>query len=118
MIKSYLKISFRHLWQNKLYSINNVTGLAAGITCMLLALLYVADEHNFDTFHKHNPDLYRITTNIVLNKGDKPQTIAGTGQVQGPAFKNAVPQVQQYVRIMGGDIFGDVIGGPKTLHLQ
>ncbi|MEP7107185.1 MAG: ABC transporter permease [Ferruginibacter sp.] len=118
MLKSYLKISFRHLWQNKLYSAINVIGLAAGITCMLLAVLYVKDEQSFDTFHKHNPDLYRITTNIIPNKGDKLRTIGGTGQVQGPAFKNAVPEVEQFLRIMGGDIFGDVIGGDKTLHLQ
>ncbi len=118
MLKGYLKISFRHIWQSKLYSAINVTGLAVGITCMLLAVLYVKDEQNFDAFHKLNPNLYRITTNMIANKGDKLQTIGGTGQVQGPAFKNAVPEVQQYVRVMGGDIFGDVIGGDKTLHLQ
>jgi putative ABC transport system permease protein len=118
MFKSYLKISFRHLWQNKLYSAINVIGLAVGITCVLLAVLYVKDEHSFDTFHKHKADLYRITTNIIPNKGDKLQTIGGTGQVQGPAFKNSVPEVEQFLRIMGGDIYGDVIGGDKTLHLQ
>jgi putative ABC transport system permease protein len=118
MFKNYFKIAWRHLWQNKLYSAINVMGLAAGITCMLLAVLYVKDEQSFDVFHKHNPNLYRITTNLIANKGDKVQTIGGTGQVQGPAFKNAVPEVQQYVRIMGGDIFGDVIGSDKTLHLQ
>ncbi|MEO6328456.1 MAG: ABC transporter permease [Ginsengibacter sp.] len=118
MFKSYLKISFRHLWQNKLYSAINVMGLAAGITCMLLAVLYVKDEQSFDTFHTHNPDLFRITTNIIPNKGDKLQNIGGTGQVQGPAFKNEVPEVQQFVRVMGGDIFGDVVGADKTLHLQ
>lgn len=118
MLNSYIKISFRHLWQNKLYSAINITGLAAGVTCILLAVLYVKDEQSFDAFHKHNPNLYRITTNLITNKGDKLQTIGGTGQVQGPAFKSAVPEVQQYVRVMGGDIFGDVIGGDKTLHLQ
>ncbi len=118
MLNSDIKISFRHLWHNKLYSAINITGLAAGVTCMLLAVLYVKDEQSFDAFHKHNPNLYRITTNLITNKGDKLQTIGGTGQVQGPAFKSAVPEIQQYVRIMGGDIFGDVIGGDKTLHLQ
>ena len=115
---TFLKISFRHLWQSRLYSIINIVGLATGITCMLLAVLYWNDEHSFDSFHENNPNLYRITTTMVESKGDLSQTIGGTGQVQGPAFKDAVPEVKSYVRIFGGDIYSDVIANNKTIHLQ
>lgn len=114
----FFKISFRHLWQNRLYSIINIAGLATGIACMLLAVLYWNDEHSFDNFHTNNPNLYRITTTLVENKGDDPQTIGGTGQVQGRAFKEAVPEVKNYVRLLGGDIYSDVIANGKTLHLK
>jgi putative ABC transport system permease protein len=118
MLKNYFKIAFRHLLHNRLYSIINITGLAAGITCMLLAILYWRDEHSFDSFHANNPNLYRITTTLIENKGSNEVTIGGTGQVQGPAFKEAVPEVKSYVRILGGDIYSDVISESKTLHLQ
>ena len=114
----FLKISFRHLRQSRLYAVINIVGLATGITCMLLAVLYWNDEHSFDNFHANNPNLYRVTTTLIDNKNEDPQIIGGTGQVQGPAFKNAVPEVKSYVRIMGGDIYSDVIGNEKGLRLK
>ena len=117
-MNTFLKISFRHLWQNRLYSAINITGLATGVTCMLFAVLYWNDEHDYDSFHANNPNLYRINTTLIENKGEQSQTIGGTGQVQGPAFKEAVPEVKSYVRVLGGDIYSDVIANDKALHLK
>ena len=94
-----LKFTIRHLLLNKLYSSINIIGLSVGITCILLAVLYWRDERSFDIFHKNNPNLYRITTAIADSKTGAIQTTGETGQVQGPAFKAAVPEVQQYVRL-------------------
>ena len=113
-----LKFTIRHLLLNKLYSSINIIGLSVGITCILLAVLYWRDERSFDIFHKNNPNLYRITTAIADSKTGAIQTTGETGQVQGPAFKAAVPEVQQYVRLLGGDIAGDVLANNKALHLQ
>jgi|KBSMisStaDraftv2_1062788.scaffolds.fasta_scaffold00260_7 putative ABC transport system permease protein len=96
----------------------NIAGLATGIACVLLAVLYWDDEHSFDLFHANNPNLYRITTTLVETKGENLQTIGGTGQVQGPAFKQAIPEVKDYVRILGGDIFSDVIANEKSIQLR
>ena len=89
-----------------------------GITCLLLAVLYWRDERSFDTFHVNNPNLYRITSTIAENKSDKAETTGGTGQVQGAAFKAGVPEVKEYVRLLGGGIFGDVLSDKKGLHLN
>ncbi len=118
MLRNYFKIAFRHLWQNRLYSGINVVGLAFGLTCVLLAILYIRDEHNFDTFHQKSPHLYRVTTTLIADKGDDPQTSGGTGQVQGPAFKAAIPEMEEYVRVMGGAIFGDIRTDRKAFKLQ
>src|SRR5664279_4369968 len=117
-MNTLLKISFRHLRQSRLYAVINIVGLATGITCMLLAVLYWNDEHSFDNFHANNPNLYRVTTTLIDDKNENPQTIGGTGQVQGPAFKSEVPEVKSYVRIMGGDIYSDVIGNEKGLRIK
>lgn len=110
MLKNYLRTACRHLWRNKRYSAINVAGLAIGITCLLLAVLYTKDEHSFDDFHQQN--IYRITTTV------NGQTTGGTGQVQGPAFKAQVPEVLRYARVMGGDIYGDLIANGKALKQQ
>ena len=118
MLRNYFKIALRHLWQNRLYSGINVVGLGFGLTCVLLAILYIRDEHNFDTFHQKSPHLYRVTTTLIADKGEAPQTSGGTGQVQGPAFKAAIPEMEAYVRVMGGTIFGDIRTDQKALKLQ
>jgi putative ABC transport system permease protein len=94
MMKLYdIRIAFRHLRQNKLYTAINIIGLAVGISCVLLAVLYWNDERSFDGFHRNNANLYRITTTLAENKRDARHMSGGTGQVQGPAFKAAVPEV-------------------------
>lgn len=92
--------------------------MAVAITCLLLAVIYLNDEHNFDDFHANHPNLYRITTNLVEYKGALAQTVGTTGQVQGSAFKEAVPEIQSYVRVMGGEIYNDVSTDEKTLSLN
>src|SRR5215207_7590086 len=117
-MQTFLKISLRHLWHSRLYSIINIIGLATAITCTLLAVLYWKDERSFDSFHENNPNLYRITTTFAENKSANPTTIGGTGMVQGPAFKDGVPEIRSYVRVLGGDIYNNVVAENKALHLQ
>ena len=117
-MQTFLKISFRHLWHSRIYSIINILGLATAITCVLLAVLYWKFEHSFDNFHKNNPNLFRITTTLVENKGSASATVGGTGQVQGPAFKEAIPEVKTYVRILGGEIYNTASAGDKIFTVQ
>jgi putative ABC transport system permease protein len=116
MFKTFLKIAGRHLWQTRLYACINMSGLAIGTICMLLAVLFITDERGFDNFHVQNPNLYRITTHV--SDHGKVTTTGGTGQVQGPAFQAQVPEMLHYARIMGGDIHGDVRAGDKAFKLR
>ena len=118
MLKNFFKVAFRNLWQNKILSFINIIGLAVGICCVLLAILYWNDERHYDRFHKHNPNLYRITTSLVENRSDKPAISGGTGQVQGPVFKAQVPEIIKYTRLLGGGIFSDYRANEKLLKLN
>ena len=118
MLRNHFRIALRHLWHSKLYSGINVAGLAAGICCVLLAILFLRDEQSFDDFHANNQNLFRVTTTLrTFQSGDR-HTVGGTGQVQAPAFKAAVPEIRDYVRVLGGDIYGDVVANNKVIKLQ
>lgn len=63
MLKNYLKIAWRNLWKNKGYSALNIFGLAIGITCASLILLWVEDEVNFDSTFPKQDLVYYVPTN-------------------------------------------------------
>lgn len=61
MIKNYLKIAFRNIQRHKGYSFINIAGLALGIACCTLILLWVQDELSYDRFHENAENLYAPT---------------------------------------------------------
>ncbi len=52
MFQNYLKIAFRNLVRNKVYSVINIVGLAMGMAVATLIGLWVYDELTFDTYHQ------------------------------------------------------------------
>jgi len=60
MFRNYIITALRNLWRNKFFSFINVLGLAFGMTCSLLILLWVQDEYSVDTFHKNGSQLYTV----------------------------------------------------------
>ena len=57
MLKNDLRVALRNLGKQRLYSAINVAGLAIGLACCLVALVYTADERAYD---HHIPDLDRL----------------------------------------------------------
>ena len=67
MFKNYLIITVRNLFKNGFYSFINIAGLAIGITCSILILLWVANETSFDKFHPKADRLYQVWVNAAFN---------------------------------------------------
>lgn len=63
MLRNYLLITFRNLQKNGFYSFINISGLALGITCSILIILWVSDEASFDKFHPKADRLYQVWVN-------------------------------------------------------
>lgn len=60
MLQNYLQIAFRSLLKKKGFSFINIFGLAFGMACVILILLYVNSELSYDTFHKDADNIYRV----------------------------------------------------------
>lgn len=114
----FFKIAFRNLSRQRLYAALNIIGLAAGVACMLLAVLYWQDERSYNLFHEKAPQLWRITTLATERESGKRVPSGGTRQVHGPAFQAAIPEIKAMVRLLGGDIRGDVRHEDRALKLQ
>jgi len=68
MLKNYLKVALRSLWNNKWFSLINISGLALGLTCSLLIILWVRDEQQVDTFLNESSRLYTLYTRSYYDK--------------------------------------------------
>jgi putative ABC transport system permease protein len=60
MLKNYIKIALRNIIRHKLYSFVNISGLAVGMACFILILLWVQHELSYDRFHENIENLYRV----------------------------------------------------------
>ncbi len=60
MYKNYLTIAWRNLLKKKGYSTINILGLALGIACCLLIVMYISHERSFDNYHVKGDRIYRV----------------------------------------------------------
>lgn len=67
MYRNYFRISFRNLLRQKLYSVINIGGLSLGLTCFIIAMLYVQHELSYDLFYKNADRIYRIYQRQIGN---------------------------------------------------
>lgn len=89
MFKNYLKIAWRSLIKNKLYSAINIGGLGAGMAVSFMLLLYVYNEFTFDKFYQNGDSIYKVMRNQPSNgeilTGDAtPVQVAGVLQKEYP----------------------------------
>ncbi len=113
MFKNYLKIAFRNLSRNKLYSFINIAGLALGITAFILILEYVSLEKSVNQFHENLPKMYRL-----LNQDTKgvswPDQAPGWAEIA----KKRLPEIEDYCRFESGSSKGIVKNEAKNISFK
>ena len=97
MLLNYIKLAWRNLRKNRVYSLVNIIGLAMGLACFILIALYVLDEWSFDRFHKNAKNIYRVDTDITF--GGSPMRMAVTSDPMGAALKADYPDVSEFTRV-------------------
>ena len=66
MVEHYFKLTFRHIRKHLLISLLNIAGLAMGIACFVLIMLYVNHELNYDKYNEHFDDIYRVAVDAKI----------------------------------------------------
>ena len=97
MIKNYLKIALRNLRKHKGYTFINITGLAVGLACCLLIVLFVRDELSYDRYHDNADQIYRITLDALLGEQEIHGPISPAPMAQ--ALVSDFPEVVQATRL-------------------
>lgn len=92
MLKNYFKVAIRNLWRNKTFSIINIMGLALGLACSLLIMLWVKDEYDVDAFHTNGTRLYSVYER--QNHDGQWSAFHATPAVMADEMKRVLPEVQ------------------------
>lgn len=97
MFNSILRTAIRRITKQRVYSLLNIAGLALGMACTLLILLWVMDELSFDRFHEHADNLYRIEMDDPYPQGDYHLNV--TPYPMGPGVKAEIPEIADQLRL-------------------
>ncbi|BFP41291.1 ABC transporter permease [Flavobacteriaceae bacterium GF1] len=93
MFKNHLKIAWRNIVKNKVFSLLNITGLATGLLCSLLIYLWIGNELTIDNYHENIDRLYSVYQKQIFEG----RIDAGyfTPAVLYRELKNKIPEIEK-----------------------
>ena len=97
MLLNYIKVAFRNLRRNPVHTFINIFGLAVGITCCILIMLFVRNEWSFDRFHENSDRLYRAWVHEDYGD-DEIYFNTVTPLILAQTLENQIPEVEQTAR--------------------
>ncbi|HSZ87522.1 MAG TPA: ABC transporter permease, partial [Puia sp.] len=103
MIKNYLKIAFRQLKKQKMYSAIKILGFALSIAACLLIAIYIRYELSYDSSYANTSRIFRI-----IGQSDYDGKIESGADWPAPlakALKDDYPEVELSGRLMPHELF-------------
>jgi len=97
MLKNYLLTALRNISRNRVFSAINITGLAIGMACSILILMWVHHELGYDRFHPDHRSISRMAFRIDMlgSSLEAPLAMAPLAD----ALKTGFPEIDDVVRI-------------------
>jgi putative ABC transport system permease protein len=102
MLKNYLKISWRNMVRQKMYSIIKIGGFAVGVAACLLIALFIKDELSYDK--QYPQQLFRVI-GVITENGDLKKGVAFPPPMAN-ALKEDFPEILEAARYNNSELFG------------
>ncbi|HNR07725.1 MAG TPA: ABC transporter permease [Saprospiraceae bacterium] len=120
MFRNYILIAWRNLLSNKTFSLINILGLALGMACSLVIVLWLNDELKKDRFHEHDARLYRVMENQYYS-GDI-STFSSTPGILAEHIVKDVPEIQYASQMLWEEeplfTVGNILDKEKGRYVQ
>lgn len=100
MIQSYLKTILRNLHKHAGYTFINIAGLAVGLACCILIVLFIRQQVTYDRFHAKADHIYRIVTDVNGQNGQVTE-MAFSSAPMAVALVEDFPEIVQATRLFG-----------------
>lgn len=96
MFSNYLKIAWRNIVGNPLFSAINIIGLSIGLACCIIITLFVRYELSYDKHWDNAERIYRVTRDFFGNN----LKLAPVAPPIAPLLKEDFPEIEDIVRIL------------------
>jgi putative ABC transport system permease protein len=111
MLKSYLLVTFRNLWKNKVFTVINIIGLGIALSVCIVAFFNHMFNYEFDRTHENFDEIYRVT--CFRDMQGREQEYGVVPATLGLEIKRDIPGIEKAARLMrsgspvkeGDDIF-------------
>ena len=111
MFRNYLKIAWRNLVKNKVYSALNIAGLAAGMAVALLIGLWIYSQYAYDRFLPGYDQLYQVKLNFYHSGEIRTQSGSALPLIED--FRKNYPEVKYASETDWGSQNSLVVGDKK-----
>jgi putative ABC transport system permease protein len=98
MFKNYFFVSIRHIVRDKSVSVINIVGLAIGMACVIVILLWIRDELSYDKFHGDYDRIFHVYLRVYDPRSAfnfQPTTSHELGQ----AMLDKIPEIEKIARM-------------------
>ncbi|WP_257666741.1 ABC transporter permease [Parapedobacter tibetensis] len=107
MITNIIKIAWRNIIKNKLYTLLHILGLGLGLATCLFLYTYIAFHHSFDRFHPKADRTFRLVSELHLQKTEYSK---GASYAMYKAPQTEMPEVEDATFLLGNQEFTLKIG--------
>ncbi len=96
-MKHLLRITYRRLTREKLYTLINILGLSLGMASALLIFLFIRFETTYDTYHNEHERIYRVGSDFSIH--DQREGYAVSSAPLGPMLVEEFDEIESYLRV-------------------
>ena len=96
MLGNYLKIAWRNITGNPLFSAINIIGLAIGLACCILITIFVRYELSYDKHWQDSDRIYRVTRDFFGND----LRLAAVAPPIAPLLEQDFAEIEAITRIL------------------
>lgn len=115
MLYYNLKLAFRNLFRQKIFSFINILGLSIGIASCIMIGLYAFNELSFDKFNTHHNQIYRVNK-VTNEKGKEGYKDAITPGALADELPKQIPEVVSATRFRPW--FTEMLVSYDSIHIK
>ena len=106
MLKNHLKIAWRNLKTDRMFSVLNILGLSIGLAITTLLFLFISFERSFDSMYSAENNIYRVLMNVEADETNPAEVWPNAPSALMSSLKEEVPDVKYAARLYSHNFGG------------